>query len=204
MASEQKVAIITGASRGIGACLLRGFRERGDGVVANSRSMKKIEAAGDPEILVVEGDIALPSTAERIVAGAIERFGRIDTLVNNAGIFIAKPFTEFSEADFASVTAVNVAGFFHLTQRVASQMLQAGSGHIVNITSALVAEQPVTALPAALTALTKGGLIAVTRALAVEYAAAAFVSMRYRRLRRRHQCIRPRCTSSLLVYSRWV
>ena len=170
MASEQKVAIITGASRGIGACLLRGFRKRGYAVIANSRSMREIEAAGDPEILVVEGDIALPSTAERIVGGAIERFGRIDTLVNNAGIFIAKPFTEFSEADFANATAVNVAGFFHITQRVASRMLQMGSGHIVNITSSLVAEQPITSLPAALTALTKGGLIAVTRALAIEYA----------------------------------
>jgi NAD(P)-dependent dehydrogenase (short-subunit alcohol dehydrogenase family) len=170
MAFERKVAIITGASKGIGACLLRGFREMGYGVVANSRSMKGIVAAGDPEILVIEGDIALPDTAERIVAGAIERFGRIDTLVNNAGIFIAKPFTDFSEADFANVTAVNVAGFFHLTQRVAPRMLQAGSGHIVNITSSLVAEQPVASLPAALTALTKGGLIAATRALAIEYA----------------------------------
>jgi NAD(P)-dependent dehydrogenase (short-subunit alcohol dehydrogenase family) len=132
--------------------------------------MKGIVAAGDPEILVVEGDIALPDTAERIVAGAIERFGRIDTLVNNAGIFIAKPFTEFSEADFTNVTAINVAGFFHLTQRVVSRMLQAGSGHLVNITSSLVAEQPDASLPAALTALTKGGLIAATRALAIEYA----------------------------------
>jgi len=167
---ERKVAIITGASKGIGACLLSGFREKGYGVVANSRSMKGSVAAGDPEILVVKGDIALPDTAERIVVEAIERFGRIDTLVNNAGLFIAKPFAEFSEADFANVTAVNVAGFFHLTQRVASRMLQVGSGHIVNITSSLVAEQPVASLPAALTALTKGGLIAATRALAIEYA----------------------------------
>jgi NAD(P)-dependent dehydrogenase (short-subunit alcohol dehydrogenase family) len=170
MASGQRVAIITGASKGIGACLLREFRERGYVVVANSRSMKEIEAAGDPETLVIEGDISLPETADRIVAGAIGRFGRIDTLVNNAGIFIAKPFTEFSEADFANTTAVNLAGFFHLTQRVAARMLEAGSGHIVNVTSSLVAEQPLTVLPAALTALTKGGLIAVTRALAIEYA----------------------------------
>ena len=100
---------------------------------------------------------------------AIERFGRIDTLINNAGVFIAKTFTKYSEADFATMVGVNLAGFFHLTQRAAARMLLAGSGHIVNIT-ATIAAQPTTSLAAALAALTKGGLNAITRSLAIEYA----------------------------------
>ena len=169
MNSEQKVVIITGASQGIGANLVKGFREIGYGVVANSRSIRKSDLAGDPAILVVDGDIAAPDTAERIVSGAIERFGRIDTLVNNAGVFIGKPFIEYSEADFVKMTAVHLAGFFHISQKTASRMLEAGSGHIVNITTTL-AEQPMASVPAALASLTKGGLNAVTRALAIEYA----------------------------------
>jgi NAD(P)-dependent dehydrogenase (short-subunit alcohol dehydrogenase family) len=169
MPSEQKVVIITGASRGIGASLMRGFREIGYCVVANSRSITNSEVASDPAIVVVDGDIAEPNTAERIVSAANERFGRIDTLVNNAGIFIPKPFVDYSEADFAAMTAVNLAGFFHISQRAASWMLRAGSGHIVNIT-ATIAEQPMASLPAALATLTKGGLNAVTRSLAIEYA----------------------------------
>jgi NAD(P)-dependent dehydrogenase (short-subunit alcohol dehydrogenase family) len=169
MRSEQKVVVITGASRGIGASLLSGFREIGYGVVANSRSIGKSDIAGDPAIVVVAGDIAVADTAERIVSAAIERYGRIDTLINNAGIFVPKPFIDYSEADFAAMIAVNLAGFFHVSQKAAAWMLQAGSGHIVNIT-ATIAEQPVASLPAALAALTKGGLNAVTRSLAVEYA----------------------------------
>jgi len=169
MTSEQKVAVITGASRGIGASLMKGFREIGYGVVANSRSISKSDVAGDPAILVVDGDIAVADTAERIFSAAIERFGRIDTLVNNAGVFIAKPFIDYSEADFATMVAVNLAGFFHISQKAASWMLRAGSGHIINIT-ATIAEQPMATLAAALAALTKGGLNAVTRALAIEYA----------------------------------
>jgi NAD(P)-dependent dehydrogenase (short-subunit alcohol dehydrogenase family) len=171
MISGDKVAIVTGASQGIGASLVRGYREIGYRVVANSRSILRRAVFDDPCIVSVEGDIADPKTADRIVATAIERFGRIDTLVNNAGVFIVKPFTEFSEADFAKVNSVNLAGFFHVTQRVVARMLQAGSGHIVNIASSLVAERPVASVPAALTALTKGGLISVGRALAIEYAA---------------------------------
>jgi NAD(P)-dependent dehydrogenase (short-subunit alcohol dehydrogenase family) len=169
MPSEQKVVVITGASRGIGARLMRGFREIGYGVVANSRSISKSDIAGDPAIVAVDGDIAEPNTAERIVSAAIERFGRIDTLINNAGVFIPKPFIDYSEADFAAMTGVNLAGFFRISQKAASWMLRAGSGHIVNIT-ATIAEQPVASLPAALAALTKGGLNAVTRSLAIEYA----------------------------------
>jgi NAD(P)-dependent dehydrogenase (short-subunit alcohol dehydrogenase family) len=169
MPSEQKVVLITGASRGIGLSLVKGFREIDYGVVANSRSISKSEVAGDPAILVVDGDIASPDTAGRIVSAAIERFGRIDTLINNAGVFIPKPFVDYSETDFTAMTAVNLAGFFHISQKAASWMLRAGSGHIVNIT-ATIAEQPMASLPAALAALTKGGLNAVTRSLAIEYA----------------------------------
>jgi NAD(P)-dependent dehydrogenase (short-subunit alcohol dehydrogenase family) len=169
MASEQKVAVITGASQGIGASLVKGFREIGYGVVATSRSIRASEFASDAEILVIDGDIAAASTADRIVSAAIERFGRIDTLVNNAGVFIPKPFIDYSEADFMRMTAVNLAGFFHIAQKTLSSMLWAGSGHIVNITAA-IAEQPMASLPAGLAALTKGGLNAVTRSLAIEYA----------------------------------
>jgi NAD(P)-dependent dehydrogenase (short-subunit alcohol dehydrogenase family) len=166
MSSEQKVVVITGASRGIGARLMKGFREIGYGVVVNARSIGNIDGANDPAVVAVEGDIAVAATGDRIVSAALDRFGRLDTLINNAGIFIAKPFTDYSEADFAAMTAVNLAGFFHVTRKAASWMLGAGSGHIVNIT----AEQPMAALPAALAALTKGGLNAVTRSLAIEYA----------------------------------
>jgi NAD(P)-dependent dehydrogenase (short-subunit alcohol dehydrogenase family) len=166
MPSDQRTVVITGASRGIGASLAKAFRGIGYNVVANARTIGKSD---DPAILAVEGDIAEPETAERIVSAALERFGRIDTLINNAGAFIPKPFIDYSEADFATITAVNLAGFFHITQKVASSMLQAGSGHIVTIT-ATIAEQPVPSLPAALAALTKGGLNAVTRSLAIEYA----------------------------------
>lgn len=169
MQSTQKVAIVTGASRGIGASLVRGFRKIGYCVVANSRSIVASDVVGDSDVLAVAGDIAEPETAERVVSAAIERFGQIDTLVNNAGVFIPRPFVEYTEADFTTMIAVNLAGFFHISQRAASQMLRAGSGHIVTITAAL-ADQPIAAVSAALTSLTKGGLNALTRALAIEYA----------------------------------
>ena len=169
MTTERKVAVITGASQGIGASLVQGFQRLGYGVVANSRSISKSGFARDPGIVLVDGDIASPQTAERVVGAAVERFGRIDTLVNNAGIFIAKPFVDYSEADFSAIVAVNLAGFFHITQKAISEMLRAGSGHVVNVT-ATIAEQPTTSLPAALASMTKVGLNAVTRALALEYA----------------------------------
>jgi NAD(P)-dependent dehydrogenase (short-subunit alcohol dehydrogenase family) len=168
MPSQQKVALITGASQGIGASLAKAFCTMGYNVVATSRSMSRSEAA-DPSFLMIDGDIAIPAAADRIVDSAIERFGRIDTLVNNAGIFIPRPFLDYSEADFAAMTATNLAGFFYISQRVASRMLRAGTGHIVNVT-ATIAEQPMASLPAALAALTKGGLVAVTKSLAIEYA----------------------------------
>jgi NAD(P)-dependent dehydrogenase (short-subunit alcohol dehydrogenase family) len=166
MSAEPKVVVITGASQGIGAGLVEGFLGRGYRVVANSR---KIEPSVSPDVLSIAGDVADPETAGRIIGAAIDRFGRIDTLVNNAGVFLSKPFVDYSEADFQMVVGVNLAGFFHLSQRAAAAMLPQLSGHIVNITTSLV-DQPMAAVPAALAALTKGGLDAVTRSLAIEYA----------------------------------
>jgi NAD(P)-dependent dehydrogenase (short-subunit alcohol dehydrogenase family) len=164
---EQKVAIVTGSSQGIGAGLTSAYRQRGWAVVGNSRAGASSDDSG---VLVVDGDIAEPSTAERIVTAALERFGRVDTLINNAGAFISKRFTEYTAADYALVVGVNLTGFFTLTQRVIGEMLERGGGHIVNITTTLV-DYADSTTPAALTALTKGGLAAVTRSLAIEYAA---------------------------------
>ena len=161
-----KVAVITGASQGIGAALAAGYRGRGWAVVASART---IGPSGDPDVLAVEGDIAEPATAGRIAGAALERFGRIDTLVNNAGVFISKPFTDYSPADYATITGVNLTGFFWLTQRVIAEMLTRDGGHVVNV-SATLAEVADSGTPAVLAALTKGGLAAATRSLAVEYA----------------------------------
>ncbi len=166
MSAEPKVVVITGASQGIGAGLVEGFLGRGYRVVANSR---KIGSSISPDVLSIAGGVADPETAGRIIGAAIDRFGRVDTLVNNAGVFLSKPFVDYSEADFAMVVGVNLAGFFHLSQRAAAAMLLQRSGHIVTITTSLV-DQPMAAVPAALAALTKGGLDAVTRSLAIEYA----------------------------------
>ena len=166
MNAEPKVVVITGASQGIGAGLVEGFLGRGYRVIANSR---KIESSDSPDVVSIAGDVADSETAGRIIGSAIDRFGRVDTLVNNAGVFLSKPFVDYSEADFAMVVGVNLAGFFHLSQRAAAAMLPQRSGHIVTITTSLV-DQPMAAAPAALAALTKGGLDAVTRSLAIEYA----------------------------------
>jgi len=161
-----KVAIITGASQGIGAGLMKAYRELGCNVIATARSIGPSEDSG---IVTVEGDIADPDTAERIVDEAVKRFGRIDTLINNAGIYIGKPFTDYTLEDFNSLIAVNLAGFFHITTRAIKHMLDRGAGHIVNVSTTLV-EYADSKTPAALQTLTKGGLVAVTRSLAIEYA----------------------------------
>ena len=166
MSTSGKVAVVTGASQGIGAGLVRGFLDRGYRVVANSRSIKPDLAA---DVAAVAGDIADPAVAERVIEAAVMKFGRVDTLVNNAGIFIAKPFTDYTEADFAAVLSTNLAGFFRISQRAIRQMLTQGGGHIVNLTTTLV-NQPVKGVPSALASLSKGGLDAVTRSLAIEYA----------------------------------
>ena len=162
----QRVAVITGASQGIGAGLVAGYRAQGWAVVANSRAIKP---SGDAAVLAVEGDVSEPATADRIVTAALERFGRIDTLVNNAGVFIGKPFTDYTIEDYQLAVAVNLTGFFLVTQRVIAAMLNSGGGHVVNI-STTMAEYANSSTPALLASLTKGGLVAATRSLAIEYA----------------------------------
>jgi NAD(P)-dependent dehydrogenase (short-subunit alcohol dehydrogenase family) len=160
------VAIVTGASQGIGAGLVAGYRGLGYRVVATSRS---IAPSKDEQVLAIPGDIRDRATARKLVAAAKERFGRVDTLVNNAGIFVAKPFVEYTQEDFDAVTGTNVTGLFHITQLVLAELLSQRSGHIVNISASLV-DQPLAAVPAGLAALTKGGVNALTTSLAIEVA----------------------------------
>src|SRR5216683_1624255 len=157
MSKARKVAIVTGASQGIGAALVQALISRAYLVVANSRSIRAVD---NPDLVAVPGDVADPQTAERVVREALNRFGRIDTLVNNAGIFIAKPFTAYSKDDYAAYLATNVTGFFHMTQSVIETMVKQGGGHVVTMTS----------VPSVLASLTKGALNAATRSLAIEYA----------------------------------
>jgi NAD(P)-dependent dehydrogenase (short-subunit alcohol dehydrogenase family) len=163
---DNKVVIVTGASQGIGAGLVRGFRDRGYSVVATSRSMKP---SADPGVLAIAGDISSPDTGATIVREAVKRFGKVDSLVNNAGIFIGKPFTDYTRADFANAIGTNLGGFFHVTQVAVAQMTSQGSGHVVNITAGLV-DHPNSQISALLASVTKGGLNYATRALAIEYA----------------------------------
>ncbi len=162
----QKVAIVTGGSQGIGAGLVAAYRRQGWAVVATARTMKPTE---DPHVLTVDGDITEPATADLIIGEALRRFGRIDTLINNAGVFVSKPFTDYTAEDYALVVGVNLGGFFWLTQRTIAEMATRYGGHVVNI-SATIAEVASSSTPSVLTALTKGGLAAATRSLAVEYA----------------------------------
>lgn len=166
MNHSRKVAIVTGASQGIGAGLVKAFRDRDYRVVANSRSIKP---PSDPDIVTIAGDIGDRAVAERIVQEALSRFGRIDTLVNNAGVFVAKPFTDYTAEEYASILSVNLNGFFHVTQLAVAAMEKQGSGHIVTITTTL-AEQAIEGVPSVLASLTKGGLNAATKSLAIEYA----------------------------------
>ncbi len=166
MSNSQPVAIITGASQGIGAGLVTAYRKLGYAVVANSRS---IDESDDPMVLTVPGDIARPGVGQRIVDAALARFGRVDTVVNNAGIFIAKPFTEYTDEDYDAVTGVNMRGFFEVSRAAVAAMLENGGGHVVNISTSLV-DHANSAVPSALASLTKGGLNAVTKGLAIEYA----------------------------------
>ncbi|MET8515922.1 SDR family oxidoreductase [Streptomyces sp. NPDC005077] len=162
----QKVAVITGASQGIGAGLVEAYRKLGYGVVATSRTIAESQ---DADVVTVQGDIADPATAERVIAAAVERFGRVDTLVNNAGIFLAKPFHEYTQDDYAAATGVNLLGFFRISQLAIEQMLAQGGGHIVNITTSLV-DHADSNVPSVLASLTKGGLQSATKSLAIEYA----------------------------------
>jgi NAD(P)-dependent dehydrogenase (short-subunit alcohol dehydrogenase family) len=161
-----KAAIITGGSPGIGASLVTACRRPGWSVAATARAMKSAE---DPDVLTVDGDLAGPATAGWIVSGAPGRFGRIDTLVNNAGVYISMPFTDYTARHYALVAGGCLTGFFWLTQRAIAEMLQRYGGHVVNI-SAIIADHGNSSTPSVLAALTKGGLASDTRSLAVEYA----------------------------------
>jgi NAD(P)-dependent dehydrogenase (short-subunit alcohol dehydrogenase family) len=166
MSTEQKVAVITGASQGIGADLVKAFRDRGYRVVATARSVRQYS---DADILAVSGDITDRRTAERAISEGVARFGRIDTLINNAGIFIAKPFTHYTEDDYAAMLGVNVTGWFHITQLAIAEMEKRGSGHVVQVTTSLV-DHANSHVPSGLASLTKGSLNAATKSLAIEYA----------------------------------
>jgi NAD(P)-dependent dehydrogenase (short-subunit alcohol dehydrogenase family) len=164
---NDRVAIITGASQGIGDALVTGYRERGYAVVANSR---RISDSTDPLVLAVPGDVAQPGVGGQIVSAALERFGRVDTVVNNAGIFKAKPFTDYTDDDYDAITGVNLRGFFEVSRAAIGAMLSGGrGGHVVNISTSLV-EHPNSQVPSVLASLTKGGLNAATKSLAIEYA----------------------------------
>src|SRR5262245_43782705 len=150
----RKVAIITGASQGIDAGVADAFRRAGYSVVGTSRSIRTHEDEG---YLTVQGDITEATTARRVVQEALDRFGRIDTLINNAGVFISKPFTVYTSDDYAAITRLNLTGFFHITQQTVGQMVKQGGGHIVNVTTSIV-DHANSQRPSALVALTKGGL----------------------------------------------
>ncbi|RAG82180.1 3-oxoacyl-ACP reductase [Streptacidiphilus pinicola] len=164
--ADRKVAVITGAAHGIGAGLVTGYRRLGYGVVATACG---IEAYQDSDMVTVEGDLADPDTAVRVVKAGLGRFGRIDALVNTVGTSTAKPFTEYTPAEQAAVTNVDLKGFFRITQLAVEQMLKQGSGHVVQITSGMVDQGSwgTASVPAS---VTRGGLQSATKALAIEYA----------------------------------
>lgn len=171
MSTQRKTVIVTGASQGIGAGVANAFLDRGYNVVATSRNIsRKNELKGSDHLALVDGDISLDATAEKIVATAVKRFGSIDALVNNAGIFISKPFTDYTAEDFRNLSSTNLDGFIYITQRVIKRLLsQERGGSVVSVTAS-IADHPLAALPASVAMITKGGLNAITRSLAMEYA----------------------------------
>ena len=170
MANTQKTAIVTGASQGIGAGLVDAFLKRGYNVVANSRNIAKTNPfPASPNLALVGGDIGDPKTAAKIAETSVSRFGRIDVLVNNAGVFIPKPFTEYTSEEFNTLVSTTLAGFLYVSQLSVKQMLRQKSGSIVNVSTTLV-DQPIAGVSAAVQIMIKGGLNSVTRALAIEYA----------------------------------
>jgi NAD(P)-dependent dehydrogenase (short-subunit alcohol dehydrogenase family) len=171
MSGPRKTAIVTGASQGIGAGIVKGFVERGFNVVANSRKMtQSTEVAASSQVALLDGDIGEPATAAKIVETALSRFKSIDALINNAGIFVTKPFTDYTAEDFKSLVSTNLEGFPYITQLSIKQMLAQGTGgSIVTITAAL-ARNPIRGVTAAVPMITKGGLETITQHLAMEYA----------------------------------
>jgi NAD(P)-dependent dehydrogenase (short-subunit alcohol dehydrogenase family) len=170
MSTQSKTVIVTGASQGIGAAVANLFLARGYNVVANSRNiLSKNELTQSDHLALVDGDIGQASTARRVVETAVQRFGSIEALVNNAGIFIAKPFVEYTTEDFRKLASTNLDGFIHVTQLAARQMLAQKAGSIVSITAS-IADHPIASLNASVAMITKGGINAASRSLALEYA----------------------------------
>jgi NAD(P)-dependent dehydrogenase (short-subunit alcohol dehydrogenase family) len=170
MANDQKTVIVTGASQGIGAAVVRAFLERGYNVVGTSRNAtKSAELKASDQLELVDGDIGQAATAKKVVDTAVQKFGSIDAVVNNAGIFSVKPFTDYSADDFRALVSTNLGGYIYITQLAVKQMLaQKSGGSVVGITSSLV-DNPIGGLPVSLPMITKGGLDAITRSLASEY-----------------------------------
>jgi NAD(P)-dependent dehydrogenase (short-subunit alcohol dehydrogenase family) len=168
MTNERRTAIVTGAQQGIGAGLVEGFLKEGYKVVGTSLNASKSLTAS-PSLVLVDGDIGKQETAAKTVEAAIKHFGTIDVLVNNAGIFYVKPFTEFTTEDFNALASTNLLGFIYITQLAVKQMLKQKSGSVVSITGAL-ADNPIAGINASVSMITKGGLNTVTRSLAIEYA----------------------------------
>ena len=166
--SDKKTAIITGASGGIGAGLVDAFVKAGYNVVATSLNTSRLLTAS-PRLVLIDGDIGKQETATKVVEAAINNFGTIDVLVNNAGIFRTKPFIDFTTEDFNALVSTNLLGFLYMTQFTVKQMLKQKSGNVVSITAAL-ADQPIAGENASVSMITKGGLNTVTRSLAIEYA----------------------------------
>jgi NAD(P)-dependent dehydrogenase (short-subunit alcohol dehydrogenase family) len=165
---DHKTAIVTGASRGIGAGLVGAFLKLGYNVVATSRSVSQ-QLTASTALILIDGDIGKPETAAKVVEAAIENFGSIDVLVTNAGIFSTKPFTEFSTADFNALVSTNLLGFLYIAQLTVKQMLKQKSGSVISITAAL-ADQPILGVNGSVPMITKGGLNSIIRSLAIEYA----------------------------------
>jgi NAD(P)-dependent dehydrogenase (short-subunit alcohol dehydrogenase family) len=166
----KKTAIVTGASQGIGAAIVQAFLDRGYNVVATSRSVSKAGFAPSPNLALVDGDIGQQATAGRVAQTAIAKFGSIDHVVNNAGIFAAKPFTDYTADDFHDFVSTNLEGFIYITQFAVRQMLSQGTGGSVTSITAALADNPIAGIPASIPMITKGGLDAVTLSLASEYA----------------------------------
>src|SRR5580700_5516356 len=165
---DKKTAIVTGASHGIGEGLVEGFLKEGYNVVATALDASESLTAS-PSLVLVDGDIGKQETADKTVEAAIEHFGMIDVLVNNAGIYRTKPFTDFTTEDFNALVSINLLGFLYMTQLAVKQMLKQKSGNVVTISAAL-ADQPIAGINASVSMITKGGLNTVTRSLAIEYA----------------------------------
>ncbi len=166
MTDSRKVAVVTGASQGIGAGLVEAFLEKGDRVVATSRSIKPSK---NPDLITVAGDIGDPATGKRVIEEALAKFGRVDTLVNNAGIFIPSAFTEYTAEQYAQILSTNLNGFFYVSQHAIKAMEKQGGAHVVQISTSLI-DQASSSVPSVLASLTKGGLNAATKSFAIEYA----------------------------------